>query len=130
METPAGMFLDRDVRRCSKHATTKAPYLQAIRRGCLEAPSAGAPQLKHGETERRMTELELAVKQLQVERDALAIKAETLERCILQGENAVDAVRNHPCFLPLCLTAGTCTLRSIFACTCCGVSIRSEAAVL
>ncbi len=40
-----------------------------------------------------MNELEAAVKQLQVERDALAIKAETLERCLLQGDPAPDAVR-------------------------------------
>jgi len=45
-------------------------------------------KLKHGETERRMNELEAAVKQLQVERDALAIKADTLERCLLQGDPA------------------------------------------
>lgn len=51
------------------------------------------PQLKHGETERRMQELETAVKQLQVERDALAVKAETLERCLLQGEPGPKGVR-------------------------------------
>lgn len=52
-------------------------------------------QAKHGETERRMQELETAVKQLQVERDALAIKADTLERCLLQGEPGPDGVRAH-----------------------------------
>jgi hypothetical protein len=53
------------------------------------------PQLKHGETERRMQDLEEAVKQLQAERDALAVKADALERCLLQGEPGPNGVCNY-----------------------------------
>ena len=49
-------------------------------------------QMKHGETERRMQDLETAVQQLQVERDALAVKADALERCLLQGEPGPNGV--------------------------------------
>ena len=36
-----------------------------------------------------MLELESAVKKLQLERDALAVKADTLERCLLTGSDIV-----------------------------------------
>ena len=56
-------------------------------------------QMKHGETERRMQDLETAVQQLQVERDALAIKADALERCLLQGEPGPNGVCTCSCLL-------------------------------
>lgn len=44
-----------------------------------------------------MQDLETAVQQLQVERDALAVKADALERCLLQGEPGPNGV--HTCSL-------------------------------
>jgi hypothetical protein len=56
--------------------------------------------MKHGETERRMQDLETAVQQLQVERDALAVKADALERCLLQGEPGPNGVCTWSWLLP------------------------------
>jgi len=47
-------------------------------------------KVKHGQTEKRMEELEAAVRDLQLQRDALSVKAEMLERC-LHNEPQQDA---------------------------------------
>lgn len=81
---------------CRNYAALCLPILRDLpvaQTNLFSMQYARAAQLKHGEVERRMNELESAVKQLQVERDALAIKADTLERCLLQGDPAMDGVR-------------------------------------